>query len=259
MTTIAEHSKEGVAVHAAVEEDVGGASNPIQQYPGAPMQNSHDGPTTTEIASNAVSEGVNRSKIRCIAHLKSLPFCWKLSALVTVAAFILSTIVVNSCNFVVIKRVYLNDQITTYFGRGVIKGQLNPWDECAEWREYQNLDIGARMEAARVGSVGCVVIGALLILLLMKDAFCDGCWTKCFPMRMWRSVKMIFCLLAAGFQALVMLLVWSHFCKAGTIEGEDDGGSYVQTCSTNTSSFGVSIAVICLFMVDFVLVVFIFI
>lgn len=256
MTLIGEHSKEGVAVHGAVGEDIGEASNPMHnKYPGTPQQNSYHGPTLTEIGTNAVNEGANRSKIRLLAHLKSLPFRWKLSVLVTVTAFILSILLVNSCNFVTIKRVYPNDQITTYFGRGVIKGQLNPWDECTEWREYENLDIGARVEAARVGAVGCTVLGALLISLLLKDAFCDGCWSKCFPRRMWRSVKMTFCLLAAGFQALVQLLVWSHFCKKGTIEGEDDNGeTYTQTCSTNTSSFGVSIAVICLFLFDFVLV-----
>lgn len=244
-----------------MEEEIGGTlppkadSDPIHPYPATPPQNSYHGPTLTEVGTNAVNEGLSRSKIRCAAHLKILPFRWKLSILVTLTAFTLSTLVVNSCNFVSIKRVYTNDQITTYFGRGLMKGQLDPFDECKPWGEYQNLDVGARIEAARVGSVGCVVLGAILILLLMKDAFCDRCWiTRCFSTRMWRRLKALICLLAAAFQALVQLLVFSHFCKRDSIEGEDDSGIYVQTCSTDTSSFGVSLAVICLYLVDFVLV-----
>jgi len=279
MTTDEEHSVPVVANNAAEnndEEGGGGGGDPHKKpttnnndFPGnnnkttTPNKKSYHGPTLTEIGTTAVNDGLRRPKIRCLAHLKVLPFRWKLSVLVTFIAFVLSIIVLNSCHFITIERLYTttNEEeetstTKTYFGRGIMQGQLHPNDECKPWTEYPNLDVGARMEAARVGAAGCVICGSLLVLLLIKDAlFCSVC-TSCFPTRIWRFFKIFSSLLGAAFQGLVQLLVASYFCKRDAGEGEDDyGGMYVQSCSTDTSSFGLSLAVICLFLIDFVLVV----
>mmetsp|Transcript_30649 Transcript_30649/g.58114 ORF Transcript_30649/g.58114 Transcript_30649/m.58114 type:complete len:282 (-) Transcript_30649:285-1130(-) len=277
MTTNKEHSVPVVANNAAKnndEEEGGGGggdpnTNPTtnnnnNDYPGN-NNNKTTTPTFTEIGTNAVNDGLRRPKMQCLVHLKVLPIRWKLSVLVTLIAFVLSIIVLNSCHFISIERLYTttNEEkettttiTTTYFGRGIMQGQLHPNDECKPWTEYPNLEVGARMEAARVGAVGCVICGSLFVLLLVKDALFCSVFTSCFPTRMWRLFKILASLLGAAFQGLVQLLVASHFCKRDAGEGDDDyGGIYVQSCSTDTSSFGLSLAVTCLFLIDFVLVV----
>ena len=231
------------------------ANNKYTTYPHTPDDRSYHGPTATEIGTDAFQEGVDRSRTRCIIRWKSLSWRWKLSLLVAVAGFVMSIIIANSCSFIVITRTYNDEEFTTMkFGRGVVRGQLEPTDQCQEWWEYDNIHVGARMNAARVGAIGCVASGAIAILLLLKDAFCRDVMcklvSKCFTSRMWKLLTVAIFVVAVVLQALAPLMVLGSLCQV--VQG--DGGSYVDSCSHDTRAFTLSFVVMGLFTANSILV-----
>lgn len=106
------------------------------------------------------------------------------------------------------------------------------------------------MNAARVGAVGCVIAGSIAVVLLLKDALCrDTCniATKCcFSSRIWKTLTVCVCIVAAGLQALVPLMFQSGLCQVE----EGEGGTYLDTCSKDTRPFTLSFVVMGIYIFE---------
>mmetsp|Transcript_7482 Transcript_7482/g.15656 ORF Transcript_7482/g.15656 Transcript_7482/m.15656 type:complete len:189 (-) Transcript_7482:2185-2751(-) len=118
-----------------------GSNAKFTTYPQHPINRSYRGPTTTEIGIDAVQAGIDSFKTRCIIRIRRLSWRWKISLLLSITALILSIIITNTCKYVIVIRTYNDENLSTVkFGRGVVKGQLEPTDNCLEWFEYDSLD-----------------------------------------------------------------------------------------------------------------------
>ncbi len=220
-------------------------------YPQPPIIRSYHGPTTTEIGTDAVQAGIDSSKTRCIVWIRSLSWRLKISIILSIVGLILSIIITNTCKYVIIIRTYNDENLSTAkFGGGVVKGQLEPTDKCREWFEYDDLQLRGRMDAARVGAVGCVIAGSIVLISHLRNALsrdtCKLATKCCFSSRVLKTLTVCMCLLAAGFQALVPLMVQSDLCQVE----EGEGGAYLDTCSKDTRPFTLSFVVMGIYVFE---------